>query len=102
MLFDREWWLAVLLVFLAAVGGFLGSVIRATDGKTPLKWTVVGIETLASAFSGVIVMLLCDYLTLDIRMTGVVVGVCGWVGGRTAMMWLEKRVRRILDGGNEQ
>lgn len=31
MFHDREWWLAVGLVLLAALGGFLGSLIRAFD-----------------------------------------------------------------------
>lgn len=98
MIFDREWWLAVFLVLLAATGGLLGSVLRGLESETGVRWFVVGVETLASAFSGVIVMLLCNYLDLDYRLTGVIVGVCGWVGGRTAMFWLEKRVRSVLEG----
>lgn len=102
MFHDREWWLALGLVLLAALGGFLGSLIRAFDTKAKVQRVVVVVETGASAFAGVILTLLCNYLELDMRLTGVVVGVGGWVGGRTAMMWLEKRVRRILDGVADQ
>lgn len=99
---DREAFYALMLVLLAAVGGLLGSAIRMLDTSESIQWGVIIIETLASAFSGVIVMLLCQALGLSIQMTGVVVGVCGWFGGRTTMLWLEKRVRHILEGGSKE
>lgn len=99
---DREAFYALMLVLLAAVGGLLGSAIRMLDTSESIQWGVIIIETLASAFSGVIVMLLCQALGLSIQMTGVVVGVCGWFGGRTTMLWLEKRVRHILEGGSKK
>lgn len=101
-MFDREAFYALMLVLLAAVGGLLGSAIRMLDTSESIQWGVIVIETLASAFSGVIVMLLCQALGLSIQMTGVVVGVCGWFGGRTTMLWLEKRVRHILEGGSKK
>lgn len=99
---DREAFYALLLVLLAAVGGLLGSMIRMLDSNESIQWGVISVETLASAFSGVIVMLLCQTLGLSTQMTGVVVGVCGWFGGRTTMLWLEKRVRHILEGGSKK
>lgn len=99
--FDREHLLAIGLVLLAAIGGLLGSLVRMIEAKKKIMWIVVMIETMASAFAGVLVVMLCNYLTLDIRLTGVIVGVCGWVGGRTAMVWLEKRVKPVVEGGQE-
>ncbi len=96
--FDREHLLAIVLVLLAAIGGLLGSLVRMIEAKKKIMWIVVMIETMASAFAGVLVVMLCNYLTLDIRLTGVIVGVCGWVGGRTAMVWLEKRVKPVVEG----
>lgn len=101
-MFDRDQWLLAWLILLAAIGGLLGSVIRMLETGDNVRWLVVTVETFASAFSGVIVMLLCQYLDLDIRLTGVIVGVCGWVGGRTSMVWLEKRVRRVLEGADNE
>ncbi len=99
MFFDREWWLAVTFVVLAAIGGLLGSVIRMMEKESEnIRWMVVGVETLASAFSGLIVMLLCQSLGFSLQTTGVIVGVCGWGGGRGTMMWMEDRVRRIIQG----
>lgn len=96
--FDRDHLLAFALVLLAAVGGLLGSLVRMIEAKEQIRWVTVTVETLASGFAGVLVVLLCNYLTLDIRLTGVIVGVCGWVGGRTAMVWLEKRVKPVVTG----
>lgn len=98
----QEWWLStVLLILLACIGGMLGAVVRMVDGKEKINWFVVTIETAASGFSGVIVMLLCQQLTLNLQWTGIIVGVCGWVGGRTTMLWLEKRVRKVVEGGDK-
>lgn len=94
----KAWYLSALLVLLAAVGGLIGSMIRMLDRKDKISWFVVAVETLASAFSGVIVMLLCQALGFSLQWTGVIVGVCGWFGGRTTMLWLEKRVRKIVEG----
>lgn len=94
----KAWYLPALLVLLAAVGGLIGSTIRMLDQKCKISWFVVAVETLASAFSGVIVMLLCQALGFSLQWTGVIVGVCGWFGGRTTMLWLEKRVRKIVEG----
>lgn len=94
----KAWYLSALLVLLAAVGGLIGSMIRMLDQKDKISWFIVAVETLASAFSGVIVMLMCQALGFGLQWTGVIVGVCGWFGGRTTMLWLEKRVRKIVEG----
>jgi|SRR5690606_10270200 len=95
----KQWFTTtVLFLILAALGGTIGSMIRMLDAKQQINWFVVCVETLASAFSGVIVMLLCQALGFNLQWTGVIVGVCGWFGGRTTMLWLEKRVRRIVEG----
>ena len=94
----KEWVLPILLVFLAALGGLIGSMIRMIDKEGKITWGLVAVETLASAFSGIIVMLLCSALGFNLQWSGVIVGVCGWFGGRAAMGWLEGRVRRIVEG----
>lgn len=94
----KTWYLPALLILLAAVGGLIGSTIRMLDQNGKISWFLVMLEALASAFSGVIVMLLCQALGFNLQWTGVIVGVCGWFGGRTTMLWLEKRVRKIIEG----
>lgn len=98
----KEVWLPLLLaVLLAALGGFLGSMIRTLDAGLRFNWVVVLLETAASAFAGVTVMLLCSYAGLDYRLSGAIVAVCGWFGGRITMGWLEQRVAKIVKGGKE-
>lgn len=98
----KGWWLTtVLFVLLAAAGGFIGSILRAVDAKEKVSRVVVIVETLASAFSGMLVILLCQALGMSLQWTGLVVGVCGWVGGRTTMLWLEKRVRKVVTGDGD-
>lgn len=94
----KTWYLPALLILLAAVGGLIGSMLRMLDQNGKISWFLVMLEALASAFSGVIVMLLCQALGFNLQWTGVIVGVCGWFGGRTTMLWLEKRVRKIIEG----
>lgn len=99
----RTWYLTTLLfLLLAAIGGMIGSMIRMLDDRGKINWAVAAIETGASAFSGVIVMLLCQALGFNLQWTGVIVGVCGWFGGRTTMLWLEVRVRKIIQGERDQ
>lgn len=97
----KDFWVIALLLLLSAIGGLLGSIIRQIDSKQPFNWIIIVIETAVSAFGGVVVMLLCSYLELDYRLTGAVVAVCGWFGGRTTMLWLEHRVKRVVKGDNE-
>lgn len=97
----KAWYLPALLILLAAIGGFLGSTIRMFDVAGKISWFVVAAETAASAFSGVIVMLMCQALGFSLQWTGVIVGVCGWFGGRTTMLWLEARIRKIVEGDHK-
>lgn len=98
----KGWYLTtVLFLMLAAFGGLIGSVLRAIDTNERVNWFVVIVETMASAFSGMLVILLCQALGMSLQWTGLVVGVCGWVGGRTTMLWLENRVRKIVQGDGE-
>lgn len=94
----KTWYLPALLILLASIGGLIGSMLRMLDQNGKISWFLVMLEALASAFSGVIVMLLCQALGFNLQWTGVIVGVCGWFGGRTTMLWLEKRVRKIIEG----
>lgn len=87
------------MVLLASLGGFLGSTIRRLDERKKLDWFVISVETMASAFSGVIVLLVCIHYEVSLAMTGAVVGLCGWLGGRTTMLWLQSRITQVIGGG---
>lgn len=91
------WWLWMLgYAAFAAFGGAMGYVMRSLDSKQPISgWRAV-FEAACAAFAGVLVMLLCQAMNFTVQWTGVIVGVCGWLGGATAMRLLERVVSRKI------
>ncbi|MBN8921584.1 MAG: hypothetical protein BGP10_16025 [Rhodanobacter sp. 68-29] len=77
----------------AAFGGLLGCVLRSMDAGTPVSFWRTLIESVASGFVGVIVMLICQAMHLSPQWTGVLVGVFGWLGATASIRMLEPLVR---------
>lgn len=98
--FDLLWWLWMLA--LAATGGGLGHIMRQLDKGAPVSWARVLFEVICAAFAGALVMLVCQSLHFSPQWTGVIVGVFGWVGGSTAMRYLERMVSKRLDVDNKK
>lgn len=95
---DPHWkWVQPLAYALfAAVGGFLGHLLRAIDAKQKINWLRAALEGVAAGFVGLLVMLMCNAMGFSSQWTGVVVGVCGWLGANVTIRILEKIVRRKL------
>lgn len=90
-----EWWLWLIgYAAFAAFGGTLGFIMRQLDDKKPITFWRVVFEALCASFAGVLVMLLCQSLNMSVQMTGIIVGVFGWIGGSAAMRYLEKIASR--------
>lgn len=92
-----NWWLktAAYLAF-SAIGGMLGFTMRALDGKQPqIKFSFLRclIEGAAAAFVGLLVLFICQAMNLSPQWTGVIVGVCGWLGASATIRMLESIVR---------
>jgi hypothetical protein len=80
----------------ASAGGLLGYVLRMMDaGNRVSLWRAV-VEALAAGFVGILVMLLCQAMQLSAQWTGVMVGVCGWLGATVSIRMLERVVRGKL------
>lgn len=98
-----EWWLwLAAYAAWAAFGGALGFIMRKLDAKEKVSWWRVLFESLCAAFAGVLVMLLCQSMGMSVQLTGIVVGVFGWLGGSAAMRYLEKVVSRRVGAGDVQ
>ncbi|MBN8922338.1 MAG: phage holin family protein [Rhodanobacter sp.] len=93
---NYTWLQMVLFPALASIGGALGHVLRTLDaGKHVSLWRTL-LESLAAGFVGCLVMLLCQALGTSPQITGVVVGVCGWLGATVSIRMLEKWVRKWM------
>lgn len=91
----------------ASFGGILGYLIRSYDEDRAVVFKRAFVEGLSAGFVGVIVLLLCTTADLSDEWTGVIVGVCGWLGARATIQFLEKIVFKRLgilpdeDKGND-
>lgn len=80
------------LVLFAAIAGALGYLMRTLDKKEPLSKARLCLEAAASGFVGLITIWLCHAMNLSYEWTGVVVGVCGWLGAHASIQLLQKVV----------
>jgi hypothetical protein len=96
-----NWWLrAIAYTAFSGLGGMIGYTMRTIDGKQPFKlWRVI-VEGAGAAFVGVLVMMLCEAMRLSPQWTGVIVGVCGWLGASTTIRMLESVVRNKIGATN--
>lgn len=85
---------------LAAVGGFLGYVLRSLDRQSGIQWGRAAIETLAAGFVGVMVLLAAQAMGMEGAWKGFIAGVFGWAGAPASMIILEKVIFKKL-GVNE-
>lgn len=92
-----SWWVkAIAFALLAALGGFLGHVMRALDKAVPVNYTRAVIEGVAAGFVGLLVMFMCNAMHLSDQWTGVVVGVAGWLGANASIRLMEKKVFKMV------
>lgn len=96
MLHDDNFWKAVAFAVLASFGGALGYIMRSIDNNAPIKIGFVFVQAGAAGFVGMLVYLSCVALNLSDPWTGVIVGVCGWLGANSTIRILEKLVYKKL------
>lgn len=97
MISPDNWWIrAAAYTAFSAVGGMLGFIMRAIDGKQTFKFWRCLVEGAAAAFVGLLVLMICEAMNLSPQWTGVIVGVCGWLGASATIRMLESVVRSKL------
>lgn len=96
MVTDNWWIKAGAYVAFSAVGGMLGFLMRSVDGKQPFRIWRCLLEGAGAAFVGLLVLLICQAMNLSPQWTGVIVGVCGWLGASATIRMLESVVRNKL------
>lgn len=87
---------SIVFAAFAGLGGLLSYLLRSLnrDQKPSLSKSIV--ETLSSGFVGVLAMLCCKALNIDILWSGVIVGVFGWLGAEASIVMLAGLLRRKL------
>jgi LydA holin phage, holin superfamily III len=93
---DHPWFLKLSYIALAWFGGAMGYVMGQLEKEKKVSFWRMLTEGTASAFVGIIVMLLCQAMKLSPEWTGVVVGVCGWLGANVSIRLLEKAVKKRI------
>jgi len=100
-IFQTWWGKTAAYALLASVGGFLGHIMRALDRSDRISWLRAMIESLAAGFVGILVTLACNALSLNDQWTGLIVGVCGWLGANASIRILEKVAFKKLGVGSD-
>lgn len=97
MLNMDNWWIkAGAYVAFSAIGGMLGFTMRVVDSKQPFKIWRCLLEGASAAFVGLLVLMICEAMHLNQQWTGVIVGVCGWLGASATIRMLESLIRNKL------
>lgn len=92
-----SWWVkAIMYAILATFAGSLGYIMRTIDKDRPISYGRAIIEGFAAGFVGLLVMLMCNAITMSDQWTGVIVGVSGWLGANASIRMLEKQVFKRL------
>lgn len=92
----NEWLKVGGLVAFAALGGAMGYIMRTVDSGKKVKPLRALLEALAAGFVGLVVLFTCQAIGLSEQWTGVVVGVCGWLGANASIRLLETIVYKRL------
>lgn len=96
MVTDNWWVKAGAYVAFSAVGGMLGFLMRSIDRKETFNFWRCLLEGAGAAFVGLLVLFICQAMGLSQQWTGVIVGVCGWLGASATIRMLESVVRNKL------
>jgi len=91
------WWIkAATYAAFAAFGGAMGHLVRSIHNNQKISWSKTIIESFSAGFVGVLVLFACQAMHLSEQWTGVIVGVCGWLGATATIALLENVVRKKL------
>lgn len=91
-----SWVKTLMFAAFAAFGGLMGHLMRTIDKNQKVIWSRATLEGGAAGFVGFIVLMMCNAMNLSDQWTGVIVGVCGWLGANATIRMLEKVVMKKL------
>lgn len=91
------WWIqAAAYVAFASFGGLMGHMLRTIESGNKISWARAFIESASAGFVGLLVLLMCQAMSLSAEWTGVIVGMAGWLGANATIRIVETVVRKRL------
>ncbi|USL90054.1 hypothetical protein [Vibrio phage vB_VpaS_CHI] len=87
---------SLLLTAFAALGGLLSYLLRVLNRDEKPRLYRAFVETFSSAFVGILAILACKALNIDVLWSGIIVGVFGWLGAEASIVILTGLVRKKL------
>lgn len=87
---------SLLLTGFAALGGLLSYLLRVMNRDERPRAYRAFVETFSSAFVGILAIMACKALNVDVLWSGVIVGVFGWLGAEASIVILTSLVRKKL------
>lgn len=99
---ETRWWIKLAAyVSLAITGGVLGYLMRTLESGQKPSLARFLVEGFSAGFAGLLILLLCRVGGVGEEMTGVIVGVGGWLGASATIRKLEPLVFKRAGVGNE-
>lgn len=100
---ETRWWVKLVsYISLSVIGGILGYIMRSLDAGTKPSIGRSLVEGTAAGFAGVLIILLCRVSGVGEEMTGVIVGIGGWLGASATIRKLEPFVFRKVGASDEK
>lgn len=98
---DTRWWIKLgAYLVLAVIGGVLGYLMRAIENGHKPSLLRSLLEGATAGFAGLLILLLCQVSGIGPEMTGVIVGIGGWLGASATIRKIEPLVFKNLGGQN--
>lgn len=89
-------------VVVAAIGGILGHLMRKFSRGQPVSLAETLLQGVSAAFAGYLVLLACRASGAPTEVSGVLTGLCGWLGADASLMVLQTYIYRRLNLHSEQ
>jgi hypothetical protein len=88
----RSW----MYIMIAAIGGVLGHMMRRLGSHQPIRIGETVLQGVGAAFAGYLVLLGCRSLNIPPDASGLIIGLCGWLGADATLMLLQDYIYKKI------
>lgn len=83
-------------IAIATIGGVLGHMMRKLAGCRKIMVGETILQGASAAFAGTLILFACRAMGAPEELSGVLVGLCGWLGADASLMVLQTYIYRRL------